>query len=160
MDTLQWSLPDPCTACSYTSEKEDREKLDKYREFFQLLTEMETTEIDDKVYNYLSAWCAGLMEEVFHDRSDLKITFQTNKNPNNRDILYIRTCHYVHTICMEHWLWQAAILYGEIVLPAFTQYYGENSKVVAALLVRWVECTKYKAVSVLATDLENRDSKQ
>ena len=29
-----------------------------------------------------------------------------------------------------------AIVYGEIVLPAFIYYFGKNSKIVAALLVR------------------------
>ena len=53
--------------CSYSNKKDDLEQLGKYREFFSLLTEMESTEIDDKVYNYLSAWCAGLMDEVFAD---------------------------------------------------------------------------------------------
>ena len=52
------------------------------------------------------------------------------------DILYVRTVHYVHTICMEHSQWEAAILYGEIALPSFKTYYGETSKVTAALLVR------------------------
>ena len=55
---------------------------------------------------------------------------------NRSDILYVRTCHYVHTICMEHSQWEAAILYGEITLPSFKTYYGESSKVAAALLVR------------------------
>ena len=48
--------------------KEDQEQLDKYKEFFSLLTEMESTEIDDKVYNYLSAWCASMMQGVFANR--------------------------------------------------------------------------------------------
>ena len=37
---------------------------------------------------------------------------------------------------MEHCQWKAAILYGEIALPSFKTYYGEDSKMVAALLVR------------------------
>ena len=53
-----------------------------------------------------------------------------------RDILYLQTVHYVHSICMSNHLWPAAVVYGEIALPAFRIYYGERSKVVAALLVR------------------------
>ena len=53
-----------------------------------------------------------------------------------RDILYVRVCHYVHTICMAHRQWDAALLYGKIALPAFRHYYGNNSKVVAALQFR------------------------
>ena len=67
VDIVQWTVPKPCMTCSYGNEKDDLEQLGKYREFFSLLTEMESTEIDDKVYNYLSAWCAGLMDEVFAD---------------------------------------------------------------------------------------------
>ena len=68
VDILNWSLPDPCTACNYISMKEDQEQLDKYKEFFSLLTEMESTEVDDKVYNYLSSWCASMMQGVFAQR--------------------------------------------------------------------------------------------
>ena len=56
---------------------------------------------------------------------------------------YIKLCHYVHTICMNHGLWEPAILYGETVLPAFRFYYGEKSKIVAALLVRLHEASYY-----------------
>ena len=52
------------------------------------------------------------------------------------DILYLKTVHYVHTICMTNHLWPAAVVYGEIALPGFRQYYGQHSKVVGALLVR------------------------
>ena len=56
---------------------------------------------------------------------------------NTRDILYVQTVHYVHSICMANRLWPAAVVYGEIALPAFKKYYGENSTYVAALLVRY-----------------------
>ena len=52
------------------------------------------------------------------------------------DILYLKTVHYVHTICMTNHLWPAAVVYGEIALPGFREYYGLHSKVVGALLVR------------------------
>ena len=54
-----------------------------------------------------------------------------------RDILYIQTVHYVHTVCINNKRWSAAAQYGEIALPAFKQYYGPRTGVVAALLVRY-----------------------
>ena len=33
--------------------------------------------------------------------------------------------------------WEAALLYGEKVLPMFKKYYGEKTGAVAALLVRY-----------------------
>ena len=41
-----------------------------------------------------------------------------------------------------------AIVYGEIVLPAFIYYFGKNSKIVAALLVRYIE-KKYLYLFIL-----------
>ena len=55
-----------------------------------------------------------------------------------RDILYVQTLHYVHTVCMASKRWAAAATYGEIALPAFKRYYGHKTGVVAALLVRYV----------------------
>ena len=52
------------------------------------------------------------------------------------DILYLATVHYVHSICMSNPLWPAAVVYGEVALPAFRKYYGQRNKVVGALLVR------------------------
>ena len=53
-----------------------------------------------------------------------------------RDILYIKTVHYVHSLCMNNKLWAAAVVYGQIALPAFRKYYGCSSRQLAALLVR------------------------
>ena len=52
---------------------------------------------------------------------------------------------------MANRLWPAAVVYGEIALPAFKKYYGENSTYVAALLVRytklsWVKLFLFRAV--------------
>ena len=52
------------------------------------------------------------------------------------DILYLKTVHYVRSLCMSNRIWPAAIVYGEIALPAFRKYYGERSKVVTGVLVR------------------------
>ena len=68
VDTLQWDLPHPCTACNYSNKEEDRQMVDKYRELFSFLTELETTEIEDSVYDYLYAWSASIMNTVFADR--------------------------------------------------------------------------------------------
>ena len=54
-----------------------------------------------------------------------------------RDILYIKTVHYVHSLCMKNRLWAAAVVYGQIALPAFRKYYGGSTSQLAALLVRW-----------------------
>ena len=53
---------------------------------------------------------------------------------------------------MEHCQWQAAILYGEIALPSFKTYYGEDSKVVAALLVRLGEACSATGCHTKAED--------
>ena len=55
-----------------------------------------------------------------------------------RDILYIKTAHYVHSLCMTNKLWTAAVVYGEISLRGFRKYYGNFSSQLAALLVRSV----------------------
>ena len=64
-----------------------------------------------------------------------------------RDILYIQTVHYVHTVCINNKRWSAAAQYGEIALPAFKQYYGPRTGVVAALLVRYN--TVYQSVQFM-----------
>merc|ERR1719419_803710 len=120
VDTKSWSPPELCRNCKNETREKDEEQMKKYREMWELLEEMEASELEDHVYNYLTAWCAPNMEDVFSDR----------------DIVYGRTCHYVHTICMEHEQWEAAILYGKVALTTFSFYYGESSKVVAALLLR------------------------
>ena len=53
-----------------------------------------------------------------------------------RDILYIQTVHYVHSICMGNRLWPAAAVYGGIAVSAFKKYYGDQSRELAGLLVR------------------------
>ena len=53
-----------------------------------------------------------------------------------RDILYIQTVHYVHSICMGNRLWPAAAVYGGIAVTGFKKYYGEQSRELAGLLVR------------------------
>ena len=68
VDILQWCLPKPCPACNYSNKEEDRQMVDKYKELFSFLTELESTEIDDSVYDYLYAWCASIMNTVFADK--------------------------------------------------------------------------------------------
>ena len=42
-----------------------------------------------------------------------------------------------------------AIVYGEIVLPAFIYYFGKQSKIVAALLVRYIlKCSRNREKTV------------
>jgi len=119
VDTVEWSMPPNCSTCKRSSAKEDKKQLDKYRDHFLLLTEKGGMEMSDMSYDYLTAWCAKEMDGVF----------------GSCDILYLKTVHYVHTICMTNHLWPAAVVYGEIALPGFRQYYGQHSKVVGALLV-------------------------
>ena len=71
-------------------------------------------------YSSLCEWCVGEMEPVFSDR----------------DVLYVQTVHYVHTLAVQSDRWQAAATYGETILPAFRLYYGHTTGVVAGLLVR------------------------
>ena len=54
-------------------------------------------------YDELCEWCVGEMEAVFSDR----------------DVVYVQTVHYVHTLCVQNSRWSAAAMYGEIILPAF-----------------------------------------
>ena len=103
--------------------------VDRYRELATFLDQInnQTEGIEETSYNYLSCWVAAAMGEVCSER----------------DIRYVQLCHYVHTICMTHGLWEPAILYAETVLPAFRSYYGHRSKIVAALLVRLHEACYY-----------------
>ena len=103
--------------------------MDRYRQLALMLDQInsQTEEVEETSYNYLSCWVAAAMGEVCSER----------------DIRYVQLCHYVHTICMTHGLWEPAILYAETVLPAFRSYYGHRSKIVAALLVRLHEACYY-----------------
>ena len=38
---------------------------------------------------------------------------------SDRDVIYVQTVHYVHTLCIQNKRWSAAALYGETILPAF-----------------------------------------
>ena len=71
-------------------------------------------------YDELCEWCVGEMEPVFSDR----------------DVLFVQTVHYIHTIAMQKERWEAAASYAETILPAFRLYYGHSTGVVAGLLVR------------------------
>ena len=38
---------------------------------------------------------------------------------SDRDVIYVQTVHYVHTLCIQNKRWSAAAMYGETILPAF-----------------------------------------
>ena len=128
VDIVNWNLAGACTYCKYgarPSEKEaDRVKLERYRELYGILTDPVSVDGEDghsqMPYDELCEWCVGEMESVFSDR----------------DVLYVQTVHYVHTLCVENKRWSAAAMYAEIILPAFRLYYGHSTGVVAGLLVR------------------------
>ena len=122
IDTVKWKLYGPCTNCCYRKEKEDKEKVDRYRELYQLITEYEPggEGSSEMSYDDLCEWCVGEMEEVF----------------SGKDIVYLQALHYVHTMCMNSQRWAAAAAYGSLALPGFKQHYGPRTGVVAALLVR------------------------
>jgi len=119
LDTEEWDLPPPCKHCKRSSVVEDQMQLEKYKKHYHLLTQKGGIKMSDMSYDYLSAWCAKEMDQVF----------------GKGDILYIQTVHYVHTICMTNRLWPAAAVYGGIAVPAFRKYYGEYSREYAGLLV-------------------------
>ena len=119
MNIKTWELyEDTCSECE--SVTDERSVVERYKEIRSLVAQVSTEQVEEHTFNYLHSWCAAIMGEVCSDK----------------DVMYVMVCHYVHTICMEHRLWQPAILYGETVLPAFIFYFGKNSKIVAALLVR------------------------
>ena len=122
MDTSsnKWTLSGPCSECETSCDSDQEDLVDRYKEICLLVAQISNDSVEEHTYNYLHAWCAAIMGEVCSDK----------------DVMYIRVCHYVHTICMQHKLWEPAILYGEIVLPGFIYYFGKDSKIVAALLVR------------------------
>ena len=39
--------------------------------------------------------------------------------PSDRDVMYVQTVHYVHTLASQSQRWDAAAMYGETILPAF-----------------------------------------
>ena len=97
-----------CTYCKYGAKKqeveEDEKQLTRYRELYAILTEPGSDDQTSQMpYDELSEWCAGEMEPVFSDR----------------DVLYVQTLHYVHTLAMQNKRWEAAVTYGETILPAF-----------------------------------------
>ena len=78
----------------------------RYRELHGILTSDQGTGEEgtsQMPYDELSEWCAGEMEPVFSDR----------------DVLYVQTLHYVHTLAVQNKRWEAAVTYGETILPAF-----------------------------------------
>jgi len=131
VDITNWNLQETsCTYCKYGAKAKEREadkiKLNRYRELYKILTDPATVDgdADDGLsrmpYDELCEWCVGEMEPVFSDR----------------DVIYVQTVHYVHTLCIQSSRWQAAAMYGETILPAFRLYYGHSTGVVAGLLVR------------------------
>ena len=48
-----------------------------------------------------------------------------------------------------------AIVYGEIVLPAFIYYFGKQSKIVAALLIRWNPYETMKPITIICSLLKS-----
>ena len=126
VDILNWNLQGSCTYCSYGKTErqrtEDRRQLERYRELYRLLTEQVGGEEMpfQMPYDELCEWCVGEMEPVFSDR----------------DVLFVQTVHYIHTIAMQKERWEAAASYAETILPAFRLYYGHSTGVVAGLLVR------------------------
>ena len=147
LHTQTWQLFGPCQVCSavaipYTycapqycgREEGEAECLARYREVYTSLTEQPG---DPE----LAEQSIGEMEGVFSER----------------DILYLQTLHYgqhhktvinmlmlmysVHTACTQAGRWQAALSYGERVLPAFRLYYGHSTGVVAGLLVRLAQAS-------------------
>ena len=118
LDKSAWQLTSTaCPGCG--SVAGETERVERYRALAALLAELESGHTEPHQYNYLAAWCAAMMGEVY----------------GARDIEYIRVCHYVHTVSLAAGLFRPAVLYGEIVLPGFEFYYGRESKMVAALLV-------------------------
>ena len=70
------------------------------------------------------------------------ISFVGQKDLFRRDSLYALTLLHVHQLCMQHKLWEPALLYGERAVSAVKKYQGENSRSVAALLVRCIKKIK------------------
>ena len=126
VDILNWNLHGCCTYCGYGKTErqrtEDRRQLGRYRELYRLLTEQVGSEQlpAEMPYDELCEWCVGEMEPVFSDR----------------DVLYVQTVHYTHTVCIQKERWEAAASYAETILPAFRLYYGHSTGVLAGLLVR------------------------
>ena len=112
-------------------------QLEKYRKHYLLLTQKGCLDMSEMSYDYLSAWCAKEMDTVFGKGWGVSRSSQlTILMLNIRDILYIQTVHYVHSICMGNRLWPAAAVYGGIAVTGFKKYYGEQSRELAGLLVR------------------------
>ena len=117
VDIVNWNLSGACTYCKYGAKKqeveEDEKQLARYRELHGILTEPGAGDQTSQMpYDELSEWCAGEMEPVFSDR----------------DVLYVQTLHYVHTLAMQNKRWEAAVTYGETILPAF-RYEAQESGV-------------------------------
>jgi len=126
VDIMNWNLyGDKCTYCKYGAKEKEKEedkiKLTRYRELYKILTDGDDGSGHSQMpYEELCEWCVGEMEPVFSDR----------------DVIYVQTVHYVHTLCIQNKRWSAAAMYGETILPAFRLYYGHSTGVVAGLLVR------------------------
>ena len=120
VDIRHWRLMyDECGECE--TQDDEHDLVERYREMRTLVATISTDQaLEENTFNYLHSWCAAMMGEVCSEK----------------DVMYVMVCHFVHTICMQHQLWTPAILYGEIVLPAFIFYFGKKSKIVAALLIR------------------------
>ena len=65
VDTLQWSMPGPCSECGTGRGKEDKQQMDRYKQLYQLANMKGGPEMSDISFDYLSAWCAGEMSSVF-----------------------------------------------------------------------------------------------
>ena len=65
VDTLQWSMPGPCSECGAGRGKEDKQQMDRYKQLYHLANMKGGPEMSDISFDYLSAWCAGEMSSVF-----------------------------------------------------------------------------------------------
>jgi len=119
VDTLHWRMPSTCERCRHIGKEEDKKQMDRYKELYDLLMMQGSDEMPDISYDYLSSWCAGEMSSVY----------------GVTDILYLSTCHHVHSLCMSHSLWSTAAVYGEVVLHGVRLYAGEHSRAAAASIV-------------------------
>jgi hypothetical protein len=65
VDILQWIMPDNCSQCKASTEVQDRQQMERYKELYQLITTKGGTDMSNANFDYLSVWCAGQMNGVF-----------------------------------------------------------------------------------------------
>ena len=73
-------------------------------------------------YNELCEWCVGRFIIIVNRTLNVtKLMSIGEMEPvfSDRDVIYVQTAHYVHTLCIQTKRWQAAAMYGETILPAF-----------------------------------------